>query len=69
MQNFSEEMEKLVLYVKESYNELIHKVTWPTWANLQGSTVLVVIASIILALIIFVMDFISKTSLDLIYGI
>jgi preprotein translocase subunit SecE len=62
-------MEKLVLYVKESYNELIHKVTWPTWANLQGNTVLVVIASIILALIIFVMDLISKTSLDLIYGI
>lgn len=62
-------MDKLILYIKESYNELINKVTWPTWANLQGSTVLVVIASVILALIIFVMDVISRTSLELIYGI
>ncbi len=42
----------------ESYNELMHKVTWPTWENLQSSTVLVIIASIIFSLIIFVMDFI-----------
>ena len=62
-------MEKLVLYIKESYYELINKVTWPTWANLQGSTVLVVIASIILALVIFLMDVISRTGLELIYGI
>ncbi|GAB5552292.1 MAG: preprotein translocase subunit SecE [Saprospiraceae bacterium] len=62
-------MDKLILYIKESYNELINKVTWPTWANLQGNTVLVVIASVILALIIFVMDVISRTSLELIYGI
>jgi len=62
-------MDKVVLYFKESYNELINKVTWPTWANLQSNTVLVVIASIILALIIFVMDVISRTGLELIYGI
>jgi len=51
-------MEKVKLYVMESYNELMHKVTWPTWENLQSSTVLVIIASIIFSLIIFVMDFI-----------
>ena len=62
-------MDKLVLYIKDSYNELINKVTWPTWPNLQSSTVLVIVASIILALIIFVMDAISRTALDLIYGI
>ena len=28
-------------YVKESYNELVHKVTWPTFAQLQNSTVVV----------------------------
>ena len=32
-------------YVKESYNELVHKVTWPTFAQLQNSTVVVMVAS------------------------
>ena len=60
-------MDTIVLYVKESYNELVNKVTWPTWPNLQSSTVLVIVASIILSLIIFVMDVISKQSLSLVY--
>ncbi len=62
-------MDKVTLYIKESYNELVNKVTWPSWANLQGSTVLVIIGSLILALLIFVMDVASRTVLDLIYGI
>ncbi len=60
-------MEKLTLYVKESYNELVNKVTWPDWASLQSSTILVVIGSVIFALLVFVMDAISKQTLDLIY--
>lgn len=55
------------LYIIESYRELVTKVTWPSWANLQSSTVLVVVASVILALIIFVMDVISKGLLDQLY--
>ncbi|MBB5396080.1 MULTISPECIES: preprotein translocase subunit SecE [unclassified Mucilaginibacter] len=43
-------------YIKESYIELTEKVTWPTWRELQNSAVLVLIASIIIALIIFGMD-------------
>ncbi|MEM1320135.1 MAG: preprotein translocase subunit SecE [Bacteroidota bacterium] len=62
-------MEKISLYIKESYYELTNKVTWPTWANLQSSTILVLVASVIIALIIFVMDAISKTVLDFIYGL
>jgi len=62
-------MDKIKLYVIESYNELINKVTWPTWSNLQSSTILVLIASLIIALVIFVMDFISKQSLEFIYDI
>ena len=57
-------MDKIRLYIKESYNELVHKVTWPSWPNLQSSTIVVIIASIILALIIFVMDIISKGIMD-----
>jgi len=62
-------MERLKLYIIESYNELVNKVTWPTWSNLQSSTIVVLIASLILALIIFGMDVVSKTVLDQIYDI
>ncbi|MFK7810151.1 MAG: preprotein translocase subunit SecE [Saprospiraceae bacterium] len=60
-------MEKITLYIKESYYELINKVTWPTWAELQSSTTLVLVASLIFAAAVFVMDLISKQVLDLIY--
>jgi len=43
-------------YVKESYKELTQKVTWPTVAQLQSSTVVVMIASVIFALVVLVMD-------------
>jgi len=43
-------------YIKESYIELTQKVTWPTWRELQNSAVLVLIAALIIALIIMVMD-------------
>ena len=43
-------------YIKESYIELTQKVTWPTWKELQSSAILVLIAAIIIALLIFGMD-------------
>jgi preprotein translocase subunit SecE len=42
----------------ESYNELVHKVTWPTWKQLQSSSILVLVASVIISLIIFLMDYV-----------
>ncbi|HMQ48620.1 MAG TPA: preprotein translocase subunit SecE [Saprospiraceae bacterium] len=60
-------MERLKLYFLESYNELINKVTWPTYENLLSSTIVVLVASLILALIIFLMDATSNGLLDLIY--
>ena len=36
---------KINLYLKEAYNELVHKVTWPTWKELQNSAIVVMIAS------------------------
>jgi preprotein translocase subunit SecE len=47
----------IVRYVRESYDELVHKVTWPTWVELQNNTVVVSIASLIIALVVFFMDF------------
>jgi len=49
-------MANVSTYIKESWEELTQKVTWPTWRELQSSAVLVLVASIIIALIIFVMD-------------
>jgi preprotein translocase subunit SecE len=43
---------------KESYDELLHKVTWPSWKQLQSSSILVLVASAIIALLIFLMDYI-----------
>ncbi|HEY8928058.1 MAG TPA: preprotein translocase subunit SecE [Mucilaginibacter sp.] len=43
-------------YIKESYIELTQKVTWPTWRELQNSSILVLVAALIIALIILVMD-------------
>jgi len=49
-------MEKLRAYLKDTYNEFVYKTTWPTFSDLQKSTVLVSVATIIFALIIFGMD-------------
>jgi preprotein translocase subunit SecE len=49
-------MSKIVNYVKESYVELIQKVSWPTFAELQNSAVVVFVASLIIAMVVFFMD-------------
>jgi len=49
-------MAKVSEYIKESYEELTQKVTWPTWRELQNSAVLVLVAAFIIALVILVMD-------------
>lgn len=56
-------MDKIFIYFKESYTELVHKVIWPTWGELQSNTVLVLVASVIISLIIFVMDNIASFAL------
>jgi preprotein translocase subunit SecE len=62
-------MEQIKLYLIESYNELINKVTWPTWANLLGSTKVVLIGSLIIALVVLLMDAFSKQFTELLYNI
>jgi len=60
---------KIASYVKESYNELVHKVTWPTWKELQSSAIVVMIASVIISLIIFLMDSLFENLMDFIYSL
>ena len=47
-------------YFKDSYNELVNKVTWPSFSQLAGSTKVVMVASVIFALVVLVMDFVFK---------
>ncbi len=49
-------MKKILADIKESYNELVYKVSWPTRAELSNSAVVVMFASLIIAIVIFVMD-------------
>ncbi len=49
-------MKKIIANIKEAYDELVHKVTWPSWAELQNSAVVVSVASLVIALIVFLMD-------------
>ena len=60
---------KINAYIKESWNELIHKVSWPTWTELQNSALVVMIASIIIALIVFVMDISFRNLMEFVYSI
>jgi preprotein translocase subunit SecE len=54
-------------YIKESYIELTQKVTWPTWSELVNSAIVVLVAAIIIALVIFGMDQIIHFVLDKFY--
>jgi preprotein translocase subunit SecE len=60
---------KLKIYLQEAYDELVHKVTWPTWKELQSSALVVMVASFIISLVIFVMDKSFETIMTFIYGL
>ncbi|MBS3806491.1 MAG: preprotein translocase subunit SecE [Bacteroidales bacterium] len=59
---------KIKSYLKDSYNELVHKVSWPTWSELQRSAVIVMVASLIIAVIVFMMDISFRNLMDFIYS-
>ena len=62
-------MAKKQSYIKSSYEELINKVSWPTWSELQSSSIVVAIASMIIALIIYLMDQVFSKALDIFYNL
>ena len=61
-------MKKIINYIKESYNELVHKVSWPTRQELSSSTVVVMTASLIMALVIFAIDFSFESIVKFFYS-
>ena len=60
-------MRKFINYLKESYVELTKKVAWPSWAKLQNSAVVVMVASVIFALVVFAIDFCIEHAVSAIY--
>ncbi|MDR2138005.1 MAG: preprotein translocase subunit SecE [Tannerella sp.] len=60
-------MKQIVAYFKDSYNELVHKVSWPTRKELSSSAVVVMFASLIIAVLVFVIDFMFEKVINFIY--
>lgn len=62
-------MNKITTYFRESYKELLEKVTWPSWTQLQQATVIVLVATILITLLVWIMDLASSTVLHFIYSL
>lgn len=62
-------MNKITAYIRESYKELVQKVSWPNWEQLQQSTMIVLGATIFITAIVALMDFVSNGSLKFIYSL
>ena len=60
---------KILKDIEDSYNELVYKVSWPTKSQLANSSVVVMVASIIIAIVICAMDEVVDNLMHLIYGI
>ena len=62
-------MAKKQSYIKSSYDELVNKVSWPSWSELQSSSIVVAIASLIIALIIYLMDQAFSNIMNVFYSL
>ncbi|MCI6295262.1 MAG: preprotein translocase subunit SecE [Bacteroidales bacterium] len=60
-------LKKVIAICKDSYDELSHKTTWPTRKELTHSAIVVLTASIIIALVVFLMDTVFESLMQLIY--
>ncbi|PID90005.1 MAG: preprotein translocase subunit SecE [Bacteroidetes bacterium] len=54
-------------YLREIYDEMVYKVSWPTWKELQNSAMVVMIASLLIALVVLVMDLSFEHLMDWVY--
>jgi preprotein translocase subunit SecE len=61
-------MNKISIFFRESYRELLEKVSWPSWSELQQSTVIVLAATLVITLVVWVMDVIASSALHAIYS-
>jgi preprotein translocase subunit SecE len=61
-------MSKVKGYIDETVEEMKNKVSWPSYSELQNSSVLVLIGSLIFALIVGAMDFVFDSTLSWFYN-
>lgn len=61
-------MNKVTTYFRESYKEMLEKVSWPTWSQLQQSTLIVLVATLVITGLVWLMDLIAQSGLKLIYS-
>ncbi len=61
-------MNKVKAYFDEVSDELLKKVTWPTWSELQESAVIVMIATVMIAVVVFAMDFSFNKGMEFLYN-
>ena len=57
----------MIKKIKESYNELVHKVSWPTMSEVTSSAVVVLEASLLIALVVFSMDQVFQFVMEFVY--
>jgi preprotein translocase subunit SecE len=62
-------MSKVQAYLRDSYTELMEKVTWPTWQQLQQSTMIVLVATLVITALVWVMDLASNSFLKFVYSL
>jgi preprotein translocase subunit SecE len=62
-------MNKIQSYFKDSYTELMEQVTWPNWQQLQQSTMIVLIATLVITAIVWVLDLGSSSVLKFVYSL
>ena len=60
-------MNKVSNYFADSYKELMEKVSWPSWTQLQQSTMIVLAATLVITGVVWVMDFVAAGGLNFIY--
>jgi len=62
-------MRKFINYCKESFVELTQKTTWPNWSKLQSSALLVLVTTVILAIVLFAIDYVFQQLVSGIYSL
>ena len=60
-------MKKLIRYFKESYSELVHKVSWTPVKELQSLAITVMVASLIFAVVVLAMDLSFENIMKVVY--
>jgi preprotein translocase subunit SecE len=61
-------MKKFFGFIRESFAELTTKVTWPPYNQLQSSSILVLVAAVLFALLVGLIDFAIRNGVTTFYN-